>query len=302
MKIIIFHDAGEEKVADRLLKVLTDPSCKKTEAFAFPPRWDTKTFVLDPLLSGATHLLTFGEPLQPWFPFVAGIACGKGCPLVLYGASLAHKPGYMPNIVVCKDEAALTQYLNEEAAVLAERETTDKARNTLLGMGIPVTLDSFVQYVREGDIDTARLFLDTGFSVDEKDKNGVPLLCVAARADMRDMVRFLIAKKSDVNQKSGDRGNTALVDAALGKHTDIVKDLIDGGADINAKSKDGQSALIISVGLADVETTRLLLNAGANADEPDLLGATARKYATLFHRSEMLALFERYTPSETATH
>jgi ankyrin repeat protein len=86
----------------------------------------------------------------------------------------------------------------------------------------------------------------------------------------------------------------------LGKYAaaHIVQGLINAGADVNAKSKDGQSAIIISVSLGDVATVELLLKAGANANEPDALGATARKYATLFHQNEILALFEKFAPHE----
>ncbi|MDR1467886.1 MAG: ankyrin repeat domain-containing protein [Spirochaetaceae bacterium] len=299
MNIVVFHDCGEEKAAGRLLKMMTDADCgiKEASPFAFPSDWETETLVIGAALSGATHFLTFGESLPPWFPFAAGIAGGKDCPLVWYGTPLAHKPGYAPGLVVCKDKAALIRYLRAESAVLNKRQAFGKAREMLLDRGIPVTMESFAHYVGEGDTAVMRLFLDAGFSPDEKDKKGVPLLCIAARAGSVPAVRFLIAQQSDVNQKSGDRGNTALVDAALGKYAGLVKDLVEAGADVNAKSKDGQSALIIAVGLADIATAEILLKSGANADEPDLLGVTARKYAALFHKDEMLALFHRLAPA-----
>lgn len=298
MKMVVFYDCGEEKAAGRLLTVMADAGCGEQEAAlcAFPSDWEAGARMIGPALSGATHLLAFGESLPPWFPFAAGIACGKDCPLVWYGEPLV-PPGYAPGLVVCQGEAALISYLRQESAALNKREAFGKAREALLDRGIPVTTESFAQSAREGDIAVMRLFFDAGFSPDEKDKKGVPLLGVAARAGSAEAVRFLIAQQSDVNQKSGDRGNTALVDAALGKHTAIVRILIEAGADVNAKSKDGQSALIIAVGLSDVATAELLLKAGTHADEPDLLGATARKYAALFHHNEMLALFDRYAPS-----
>jgi ankyrin repeat protein len=40
----------------------------------------------------------------------------------------------------------------------------------------------------------------------------------------------------------------------------------------------------------------LLLKAGANVDEPDSLGASARKYAALFNRPGVVKLFQTYAP------
>ncbi len=87
-----------------------------------------------------------------------------------------------------------------------------------------------------------------------------------------------------------------MIDACTGKAVEIVKDLIAVGADVNLKSKDGQSALVIAVGLNDKETVEELLKAGANPDDPDALGASARKYASLFNKPGMMALFDKYAP------
>jgi hypothetical protein len=251
-------------------------------------------------LAGATHLLTSWDKLPMWFPFVAGFARGRSCPLVYVGPPLECKPGYVPDIVICNDDAELVRYFKSEIKASSERETFDKARTTLLDMGIPFTPESFANCVREGNPEAVRLFLDAHFSPNETDKNGVPALCIAARAGKYDVITMLLVAKADVNQKSADRGNTALVDAALGKHTNIAADLIASGADVNARSKDGQSALIISVGLSDAATVELLLKAGARADDPDMLGATARKYAALFHKDEIIALFDKYAPVSAA--
>jgi hypothetical protein len=40
----------------------------------------------------------------------------------------------------------------------------------------------------------------------------------------------------------------------------------------------------------------MLLKAGADPDDTDALGASARKYAGLFHNDALLALFDTYTP------
>jgi ankyrin repeat protein len=124
----------------------------------------------------------------------------------------------------------------------------------------------------------------------------VPLLCLAVRAGDRDMSGLLLKAGASVNLLAGDRGGSALIDAALGKHAGILMDLLAVGANTNVKSKDGQSALIIAVGLNDEPTVELLLKAGANVDEPDSLGASARKYAALFNKPGIVNLFKTYVP------
>ena len=59
-------------------------------------------------------------------------------------------------------------------------------------------------------------------------------------------------------------GATPLINAALDLRSDAVKVLLEKGADVNTKAMDGMSALGISAGRDDLETTRLLLAARAD--------------------------------------
>jgi hypothetical protein len=298
MKLVIFHDTDEQKTAARLFNAVTSrehgAGLDDAALFEFAPDWERNPAPFSAKLAGITHLLLFKQKKKPkWFSFLAGFARGKGCPIVYYGVPGMKKPAYVPDIVVCRDEVELIRYLQREFAAFGEKETVEKARKTLFDTGIPVTPDSFANCVREGNIEAVKLFLEARISAGEKDKNGVPMLCVAARAGQEKLIPLLLDAGAAVNSTSADRGNTALIDAALGKHTTIIERLIAAGADVNAKSKDGQSALIIAVGLTDTATSSLLLNAGADPDTPDLLGVTARKYAQLFHNPKILELFEQ---------
>jgi hypothetical protein len=298
MKILICHNAGEEDDAEHLAKIAAGSGSETREAvtLAFPPHWQSDMEPVTLQLNDATHIVVFGAAGSDWFSFMAGFALGSHCPIIYYGTG--GDLGYAPTLVLLNDEAGLSRYLEQASVAADQNDATGKARDRLLGMGIPVSIEFFAKYVHEGNADMVFLFFDAGFSADAKDQKGVPMLCAAARAGVHEMVLLLLDKKCDVNQKSDDRGTTALVDAALGKNSEIVQTLINAGADVNAKSKDGQSALIIAVGLGDVATVRLLLKAGANADDPDRLGATARKYAQLFHQAEIVALFAKYAPQE----
>ena len=82
------------------------------------------------------------------------------------------------------------------------------------------------------------------------------------------------------------------MDAAQNGDQTLLRYLLDKGADPNLISKDGQSALVIAVGRNDADTSKALLESGADADLSDKLGLSARKYAKLFHHPAMQALFE----------
>jgi ankyrin repeat protein len=190
----------------------------------------------------------------------------------------------------------LADHLKNEALEWTRVNGRRLAREQLLDQGVPVNEESLARSVLEKQREAVSLFLQTGFSPDTADHAGVPLLCLAARAGDREILGDLLKAGAGVNLPAHDRGGSAVIDAALGKHSGILEDLLAMGADVNVKSKDGQSALIISVGLNDEPTVEMLLKAGANADEPDSIGASARNYAALFNKPAMVALFEKYAP------
>lgn len=61
-------------------------------------------------------------------------------------------------------------------------------------------------------------------------------------------MKYLVEKGADVNAKSSERGETALMIASNGDKLEIVKYLISKGADINAVDKNGKNALMHHLG------------------------------------------------------
>jgi ankyrin repeat protein len=197
-------------------------------------------------------------------------------------------------VIPLKGEKKFAEYLKGEVENWIHQASYEEARRAILDGGQPFTQEALIHCVGGGITETVTLFLKAGFSPDTSDTAGVPLLCHAARGGRRETVKLLLDAGADVNRHSGDRGGSALIDSALGKHLEIAGDLLAAGAETNIKSKDGQSALIISVGLNDIPMVDKLLAAGADPDAPDALGASARKYASLFKKPEILELFEKY--------
>jgi hypothetical protein len=230
---------------------------------------------------------------SPWVSFFLGFSFGCGIPIIGYGTG-AVSPVFADRIVLLKGDAEFEAYLEREAPVWAVEKWKQNARKILLDLGIPVTGKAYENCIKERNLQGVTLFLEAGFSPDARDDQGVPMVCLAARSGDRDIVNALLKAGADVNVCPQDRGGSALIDSAMGKFADIGADLLTAGADVNMKSRDGQSALIFSVGLNDTVFTEMLLKAGADPDEPDALGASARKYAVLFNKPAIMELFDKY--------
>jgi hypothetical protein len=304
VKILALHDAEGREIAVNLLEQLKKSGIDG-EAVIMEGEWGASVPPLEETLRGATHLVVIlpkaGGPLAPpGFAFAAGFACGARLPLLLYGETALSLSSWLANVPVqFRSEADFSAWLDREAEEWVREHAAQQARESLLERGIPFTAASLGHCIGEKNLEAVKLFLQAGFSPDTLDRAGVPLICLAARAGDREITALLLESGASVNTPAGDRGGAALIDAALGKHTDILEDLLEAGADPNAKSKDGQSALIIAVGLNDEPTVEMLLKSGANEDDPDSLGVSARKYAALFNRPGMVKLFQTRAPSDS---
>jgi hypothetical protein len=264
--------------------------------------WSKKESLLDIFIEYSHFIVvnTF-NPEASWESLCIGYAFGKNNPVVILGAFPSYVNENSPGeFKLCKTEKDFADFLNSDFQEWIIKDIQKQAKNDLLAVGIPYNEGSFERCVIEENTWAADLFLKAGFLPDAMDTNGVPLLNLAARTGNRNMVKLLLDGGAKIDQQSQDRGSSALIDACTEKAIDIVKDLIAAGADVNLKSKDGQSGLVIAVGLNDIETASALLKAGANPDDADALGASARKYAMLFNKPEMTALFHAYPPTESS--
>ncbi len=87
------------------------------------------------------------------------------------------------------------------------------------------------------------------------------LIGATARGDTK-AVKTLLAAGADVHAKDKD-GLTALMHAAISRHTAIVHALLDAGADVNAKSAAGTTALTFAGRRGYTNIVRILKEAGA---------------------------------------
>ena len=130
--------------------------------------------------------------------------------------------------------------------------------------------------------------------------NGETVLMACARAGGASAVTALLAHHADVNAKEREHQQTALMWAVAQRHPDVVQLLIDARADIRARSftygqtvvgeqtqragreelnytvlRGGATALLFAARVGDAESARLLLKAGADANDSQPDGVSA---------------------------
>jgi ankyrin repeat protein len=130
--------------------------------------------------------------------------------------------------------------------------------------------------------------------------NGETVLMTCARAGNAHAARAVLAHGADVNAKEREHHQTALMWAAAQRHPDVVQALLGAGADIRARSltyaqtvvgeqtqragreelnytvlRGGATALLFTARVGDVESARLLLKAGADANDSQPDGVSA---------------------------
>jgi hypothetical protein len=294
MKVLLLCDKNGAKAAGELLREMEKRQI--AAALCCPGGNDEgEEAFLGGNISALTHVVTVFSDFPAFIPgiyFSLGFSLGTKVSLICYGSG--PDPRLLKYGIPLKNKKDFIAYIEEEAKNRGGEDIRKEARAALLDMGIPYSAESLENCINEGKTQALALFLKAGFSANTRNKSGVPLLSLAARAGNRHLVDMLLKAGAEVNAQAADRDSSALIDGAMGKHSGIVEDLLAAGADVNLKSKDGQSALVISVGLNDTVCAELLLKAGAKADDPDSLGASARRYALLFNKPAMVALFNTY--------
>lgn len=197
----------------------------------------------------------------------------------------------------CFDDInSLIKYVTNNYELLEVEERQLSSLQRLLTLGIPFTSDMFAHYIAKDKTDICELFLNAGMIPSALNGEGVPMLCIAARNDCFDKVKWLLENGAEINAVSHDRGYTPVMDAVWRKNFEITEYLIEAGADLSVVSSDGQPILVLAVGNGDYRIVDLLLTNGANPDIQDSMGMSARGYANLFKKNGIDKLMEKYPP------
>jgi len=134
--------------------------------------------------------------------------------------------------------------------------------------------------------------------------DGETVLMTAARSGSADAVKILLAHGAAVNAKENYRGQTALMWAAAEHHADVVKILLDHGADWKVQSlaretgmpklsaassvtpmaRGGLTAFHFAAREGDIETGRVMLDAGVDINQVDADNTSALAVSVLNKR------------------
>lgn len=156
------------------------------------------------------------------------------------------------------------------------------------------------------------VLLTAGADPNARAEGGETPVMLAARVGNAEVMKLLLAHGGDANAKEPSQAQTALMWAVSQRHADVVKVLLEGGADFRAQTKapagkapamaaggdgnrayaaagvlskpgsgNGVTPLLFAARVGDLESAKLLLEAGANVNDTGNDGLSALGLATV---------------------
>lgn len=297
MRIGLFFQGDEESSARNILAALKQRNLSAT-AYRLGPGWeniDGEEITFN--FSSISHFVLIPSPnsfRSRWLPFLGGFAMGGVKNFsILSGHGPIKVPPFLRTANVFTDMDDLGVYLEEETIIWSKTYRIEVARESLIALGIGINEANMAQRVAAGDLEAVENFLHIGYSPDTHDQ-GVNLLISATRNGHRKIIDLLLNHGADVNIISQDRGNTALMEAAVRGDETSVRKFFAHQANPDLQSKSGQTALMLAVGEGHKGVVNAILEHRPNIAIIDQLGMTAKKYAELFRHEEIIASIEEY--------
>ena len=169
---------------------------------------------------------------------------------------------------------ALRDFRMLETFLAAERKET--AIQELDKRGIFRSRDNFLRALENGDIELIDLFARANFNIHLIDDNGTPPLLLALRKGYTIIAKILLNAGADVNEKD-KLGLTPLM-LACGKSTvgykDVAETLIKKGAHINVRDALGYTPLLLALSGGTIDIAELLIHKGADINARTRKGET----------------------------
>lgn len=206
----------------------------------------------------------------------------------------------------------------------------DFYKTEILMSGKSYSATGLTKAIMNDDLRTVKLFVRSGFNVNDNDSSGKSPLCVAAETGNLKMVNILLQGEANLIVRNFSDGLTPVYCAIKGDNVQVLDkfvksgmgvnfrtDLYDGisllhyaaalgldnivsylleqGADVNIQDSTGQTPLHKAVTQNNIVVLYALLNAGANVDIEDNQGDDPIDIATENNKDIYVALLKRYT-------
>lgn len=111
-------------------------------------------------------------------------------------------------------------------------------------------------------------------------KNGPVLAPAAMAASNIEILRVLVDRGADINERDAYGGTPFSIAAANGQYPEMLRELVRLGADVNVRVKNEATPLMLAVAYNDnMDILRELVDLGVPINSKDLDGRTAYDYA-----------------------
>ena len=127
--------------------------------------------------------------------------------------------------------------------------------------------------------DVLETFVDHGADVNATNKKNVTALMIACKKGNKEAINALLNAGADPNI-TDDMGATCIHHAvAEGCSKDVLETIVDHGANVNARNKKKVTALMLACKKRNKDVVKVLLDAGADPNIADGMGATCIHHA-----------------------
>lgn len=120
----------------------------------------------------------------------------------------------------------------------------------------------------------------------------VPIMVSAVAFDRPDIVRYLISKGANVNEKT-EKGSNAILNASCQNKLESAKILLEKNADISIRDNDGKTPLTIAAEKGNKEIVALLLSNGVDINQIGFKDKTALDLAKEKNNKDIIAMLEK---------
>lgn len=139
------------------------------------------------------------------------------------------------------------------------------------------------------DEDTALKLVENGASPHAVNEEGTPLILLAARKGLTDVVDAMLKKGADANA-ADDRGQNALIVASYKGYAEMAASLLSHGADPNLAPCTDDMPLYLAASYEQTAIVRHLLTHGAAVDVKTSYGTTALSRASFEGQDEIVQM------------